>query len=587
MAKEKKTELSFGQLPYPKSVKKSPMAKLSWSGLNYRQTTDTGALALEKNISTNEAPYLTPSPRLAIFSNRYENPIGVFGFDNFLIVIYYENGIMKVDYIVSSEESDEEALYTGVIPEPEEGYDTDSQRCVVQFNSYRNVTDATEGSDGWISELNNGAYTKKLLIFPDKVSMDFYVEEDNFEITKLDSEVKIVTFDPWIEIVTEYNEETEEYEEIEKEHNEPPETANKSCYYQNSKTSQIYSYYYEYWNEEEKVYEEGWYLTVPPNFPDLKYATVHQSRLFGVDGGRIYASGFNDYANWNLDTASTYYESNAWCSASQSNTKADGEFTGITSYAGHVVAFKKDYTHELYNTKNPFRIQDIFAEGTIDNRSIQDVDGRLFFVSDDNVKVYTGSNPRIVSFNLNINRFRKAVSGTDGRNYYLFCRDENYVERFFVYDTYAEQWSERDIEGYEIISFAANKNGMYALLNNGYVYRVDTDNYNHEWYFETDFVTSQTINIKHINKLQMLVDIEDKEDTYLKLYLLYDGEIFNEDTTAVIYDSRQCNAKGKVPIRILTRQKAFYGMKLRAEGKGFVRIYELELFMSAGGDIHV
>ena len=122
--------------------------------------------------------------------------------------------------------------------------------------------------------------------------------------------------------------------------------------------------------------------------PDIKYATVHLSRVFGVDDSMVYASAFNDYTNWTVDTADEYNEANAWYTASQSNSKADGVFTGITTFQNHVVCFKKDFMHEIYNTKNPFRIQDIYAEGAIDIRSVCDVDGQLIFCSNDAVKVY-------------------------------------------------------------------------------------------------------------------------------------------------------------------------------------------------------
>ena len=195
------------------------------------------------------------------------------------------------------------------------------------------------------------------------------------------------------------------------------------------------------------------------------------SRLFGVDDNRIYASGFNNYANWNLDTIDGYNESNAWTSPAQSNTKSDGAFTGITTFQDHVICFKKDFMHEIYNNKNPFRMQDIYAEGTIDNRTIQDVDGNLIFVSADNVKMYTGSNPRIIGDNLNMTDFTYAVSGTDNRNYYLYCEDGKYTtisginipnKYLYVFDTVVGQWSERQV-AFRVLNFAHNKNGMFML----------------------------------------------------------------------------------------------------------------------------
>ena len=316
--------------------------------------------------------------------------------------------------------------------------------------------------------------------------------------------------------------------------------------------------------------------------PNIKYATVHLSRVFGVDDDRVYASGFNDYANWNLDTADEYNESNAWCSPAQSNVKADSKFTGITTFNNYVVCFKRNFMHELYNTKNPFRIQDVFAEGTIDNRTIQDVDGRLIFVSDDNVKIYTGSNPKIISYTLNIPKYESAFSGQDGRNYYLYVKNST-ESHFFVYDTMIGEWSERDAYGYgEIKGFANNSNGIYMHTATS-VYKLNTSNYtNQSWAFETDLMTNNTVDIKHIKKLQMLGDFADCD---LDVYILYDDEEFNANTSHKVYS--RTNLVGKKPIRVKPRNTAHYGIKLHFEGVGYAKLYELEIFAQQGGDLYV
>ncbi len=493
MAKKEENKLSFLQMPLPAGGKHYKMTKRSWVGLNYRQTIDTGALSMENNISTLGAPYLVPSQKRIPLADGYENPIGIFGFDDFLIVIYRVNTAIKVDYITVDINGGAEHIYTGVLQVTGATSEDEYPRCVVQFNVYDNPADPVSGN-----------YVKKLLIFPDKKSMDFEITEDGFTVNDLGSSI-----------------------------------------------------------------------------PDIKYATVHLSRLFGVDDGRVYASGYNDYANWELDTADDYNESNAWCSPAQSTTKASGNFTGITLYQNHIVCFKRDFMHEIYNTKNPFRIQDIYAEGAIDNRTIQNVDGKLIFVSEDDVKVYTGSNPRIIGYYLNMSQYVKAVSGTDNRCYYLYCEDGATNGRLFVYDTYTEQWSEQCISC-GVVGFAHNTNGMFMLCDDGTVYRMDTGVYDHQWSFETDLITSNTVDIKHLKKVQMLADIA--EGANFRLYILYDDEVFDENTSHLLYSS---TGHGQKAIRVKPRQSANYGMKIHVEGYGYVKLYEMELSVEAGGDLYV
>lgn len=492
MAKKKENELTYLQSPLPEGQKYYKSTKVSFSGLNKRQTLDTGALSYEKNISTVEAPYLIPSP----VPNRiktYTNLVDIFGFADFLVVLYTKDSKVYVDYV-----DDNGAFATGCLDEK----GNTEHRSIVQFNVYDTPTDVV-----------GGEYVKKLLIFPDKKSVDFEVERNYTTPTAL-------TF-------------------------------------ASLETDTL-------------------------KIPTLKYATVHLSRVFGVDDDRVYASGFNNYANWNLDTADEYNESNAWCSPAQSNVKADSKFTGITTYQNHVVCFKRNFMHEIYNTKNPFRIQDIYAEGTIDNRTIQDVDGRLIFVSDDNVKIYTGSNPKIISYYLNIPKYDKAISGQDGRNYYLYVESET-NKYFFVYDTMFDVWSERDVAEYgEIRGFANNSQGVYMATSSN-IYKLNTNDYEgQEWSFETDLTTNNTVDIKHIKKLQMFGDFIDCD---LDVYILYDDEVFKKDTSHKVYS--RTNLNGKKPIRVKPRNTAHYGYKLHFEGKGYAKLYELEIFTQQGGDLYV
>ena len=546
MAKKNENKLSYLQMPLPEGRKFYKMTKRSWSGLNYRQTIDTGALSMEKNISTLEAPYLVPSQKRTHISNKYGGPINLFGFGDFLLVVYQSGGQTFIDYIKLTSTGTQSVVYTSKLQSNPPAYANEPQRCIVQFNVYDTPTDTLTGK-----------YTKKLLIYPDCKSMDYDITTTNFKLLDLNADVAT------------YSNSTEPYL--------PSSTANKNKYYLNMYNNMVYK-----WVEDvEDSTKSAWKISVPPGGPKLKYAAVHMSRVFGVDDDRVYASGYNDYTNWNLDTVDAYNESNAWCSPAQSNTKAGGKFTGITNFQGHIVCFKRDYMHEIYNTKNPFRIQDIYAEGAIDQRTIQDVDGKLIFVSEDAVKIYTGSNPRIISHNLDIQQYEKAVSGTDGRCYYLYCEDVYENKRMLVYDTYTEQWSEQSVD-YPILGFAHVQQGMYMLCGDGYVYKLDTNNYNHDWSFETDLITNETVNIKHVKKIQMFADIA--EDANIKVYMLYGDEEFDENTSHLVYES---TGSGRKTIRVKPRKTASYGFKLHVEGYGYVKLYELELFMENGGDLYV
>lgn len=645
MAKKKnENTLKYLQMPLPSGGKYSKMTKVNFGGLNKRDTLDSGELSMEKNISTSEYPYLTPSMKPRDILNNYYNddegkgqrrvPIDMFGFEDYLLVFYRQGNALWVDRISGNKENNP-VIFTGRVKQFESNekallYDEEKiQRSIVQFNVYHQSIDIV-----------NGVYKKHILIFPDKVSMiaDFeesksdpttwsqeelkkksqlvmyyYFDEDDGAVYKYftietdndgtlfakrcgdarakwnNSDIQEGYFDltgmsvDIKEFENSVSEKDEDGNEYEPKFYPPPDTASHKYYYVNVSTEAKDKNIYKWVDDDVDSNNSGWKISVPPTMPDIKYATVHVSRLFGVSDDCVYASGFNDYTNWALDTIDEYNESNAWQSKTQSNTKADGNFTGITNFQGHVVCFKRDFMHEIYNTKNPFRIQDVYAEGTIDNRTIQDVDGKLIFVSDDGVKIYTGSNPRVIDYKLNMKRYDYAVAGTDNRNYYLYCEKYGSKDGYYlyVYDTYTEMWSEQSIDK-PVINFAHSTDGMYMLCNDGNIYKLDSEQYGHEWCFETELITNRTVNIKHIKKLQMLVDVGSSAN--LKVYILYDDEIFDENKSHLVYSS---NKVGKYPIRVKPRQTANYGFKLHVEGKGYVKIYELEMFVEAGGDMYV
>ena len=494
---KKKTEFTYLQMPLPEGIGGKRSVRVDWSGLNKRHIIDTGELSREENISTQNAPYLTPSAkRKKVFADiSLEKPIKLCGFDDFLLCL------CEVDGRVGAVRINKDGTYIKESFPTEDNYadDFESARSIVAMNVFEGENALT------------GRYIKKLIVFPDKVTMDFDGKDLNCAIIP-DEEM-----------------------------------------------------------------------------PDIRYATVHLSRLYGVAGSgkgepdRICVSGFNDYTNWNVDTDDDFSEAHAWVSAAQSDVRASGAFTGITTYLNSVVAFKNDYMHEIVGSSNPFRINDVFSEGAISNDSITEVDGALFFVSDDAVKVYTGGNPRIMSYKLGIDKFKYAASGEDGHGQlYLYCEDENDKKHLFVYNTLVGEWAEEAIDE-RVISFARNKTGFYMMSESG-IYRIDTKDYEgQKWLAETDIGLGKSVDIKHISKVQLLCDID--AGSSLKVSLVYD-EGSGGEREEVIFERKNSSKKIRAAIRIVPRKTAHWGARLRIEGVGYACIYQAEITVTSGGELY-
>jgi hypothetical protein len=452
-----------------------------------------------------------------------------------------------------------------------------AQRTLLKFNVFTSNINVV-----------GGEYVKRLLLLPDGISFDYDFEssvDDNGEV-------------PFSRMLLTNTKEFdgESAEEI-------PETANKGYFYVSKANKMVYAY------DEE---QEKWIKTSIPAFPKLDYACVHLSRLFGVDKFKVYASGYNDYANWALDTVSSYAEANAWVSSAQSNTKADSDFSGIVNYNGHVVCFKKKFMHEIYNNTNPFRVVDIYADGCIDNRSIQEVNGKLFFASDDGIKVYTGSVPGSVSEPLAIGDIRYAVSGTDGRKYYVYTKN-NQKDGLFVFDTDVGLWSEvtsslftrdpivgfanlgkdvycMDSAGYIFKLFVSGANNAYdiksetaATETNG-KYGIETiDNVPRTVRFRTELVTSGSLDTKHIRKLSVLHKaVEKNEPSGIGVKVFVDGNEFEAEDRSV--NGYGYGEYGIVRFKPRFKGHNLFGVEISDFYNDEVQSFEVEL--ETGGDAY-
>lgn len=462
--------------------------QVQWSGLNRAAYIDTGTLTDVSGVTMKALPYLESDN---VFADKYgyegKKIINLAGIGDALLVVYNDGSAVMLDVFYPADAASPSA--TGVIKA--DAPDDCEYRSIVQFNVYKTPTNPIDGE-----------FDRKILIFPDKLSMDFV---------------------------------TGTFGSIE------------------------FSY-------------------LGDAYPDIRLAAVQDSRLFGVDDARIYASGANDYANWELDTATDYSSAHAWCSPTQADSRADGSFTAITSYGGHIVAFKEDFTHELYNNKNPFYLQELFGFGAVDQRTVHEVGGRLLFVSRDGVVSYGGGSPQIIDSALCIDSYDKAVCGAHQGVYYLSVRDLNGFVTTYTYNTENGQWSIFDTGNVLPDGYCSVGGRLYRAVG-GAVYVLDTENCG-DWFFDTDIKTGGTLDVKSLTRALILVSMA--PNSAFNVSLLYgDGmakRIYsheNGDTT----DTMRC-------VRLTADNNMRHCHRLRLHGRGYVRVHNMELVYRTGGRLY-
>lgn len=477
----------------PSAESRYSILRFGWGGINRTNTIDSGQLSDCSGIDV-DPPKITAVRKFKQYAN-YSEPIGVFGFDDFLLVLYRDAGKIKVDWRCGND------VKTGIIGNAN-GNDSDfTKRSVVQFNVAVNTENIVASS-----------FDRKLLIFPDRVSMDFRPASSSFPVSSLGG-----------------------------------------------------------------------------TYPELLMASVYGSRVFGVDENLVYASSYNDYANWNLDTADETSSANAWVSMSQSNVKADGAFTGIYTYDNHVVLFKKDFMQLVYNNKNPFRIVDVGSYGADNQYAIAEANGVLYFASRDAVYAFGGGTPKDVSISLALPDYTGAVLG--GYKDSLYCQIGN-----TLYRLKNGIWSGSDVDN-AVIQFASNDNGLYGLLANGNIVVVrsadeaemdvdsadgsfNADDYG-DWWFETDLMFAGRLGVRRAKKITLLAEIW--KGSNVSAYLLKDGEKFDPATSQrVLYSDKS----GLQELRGMLRGFGAFCHRLRICGHGKAIIHGAELMISWGGDVY-
>lgn len=335
---------------------------------------------------------------------------------------------------------------------------------------------------------------------------------------------------------------------------------------------------------------EGAYLG--DTYPGIHLATVYGSRVFGVDENLVYASAHNDYADWNLDTADDISDAHAWVSMSQSNAKADGEFTAIATYDNHVVLFKRDFMQLVYSNKNPFRIVDVGAYGCDNAYAVAETDGVLYFASPSAVYAFTGGAPKNISEKLDIKNYSGAVLGAWNGFLYLYCGDNLYRYADGVWSCIGQP-----AVGYK--QFASCDWGIAALDNIGRIVIIDwvrdgsgdiPDSWvpsyggenKPEWWFETDLMAVGKLDVRRVKKVSVLCDAD--PGASVAVYLLKEDEVFEPETSQLIGHT---SGDGLVMLRALTRMTSAYMHRLRFVGRGRVKIYATEIQIAWGGDVYV
>lgn len=639
MAKKQENTRRYLSAYIPEESKKYKSSRINWGGLNLKNIYNSGEMSFADGVNVSDLPYVDTQKKFEELSGswtqKYKNDtiLGFYIFDggedkgNVYVVVYSKesdtiepsqsigSSIVAVDLIYEKFKlygvivnannqyltndglkqtfnyytltynieqypyNDDYTKYmvNGVVKTKDTAqaaYDefeksaigTKTVRTIKEFNVYNSTVDPV-GTDT----------TKKILVFPDKVSIPdidgflWYWSDPNKE--------------------TELIPDTKYFDDLG--------VSENRIYYNftgspgNYIVKNVFFYAYIY-NENKEKYEWKWQSTENTNkalaylgdaFPNIKYACVNNQRLYGVDDVRVYVSGYNNYADFALDTADSDYSTaaGAWAVTTQASASRGGTFTAIVGFGEEAIAFKDNYMYRITGTTNPFRLRELCAVGCVDARSICELDGRLYFASQNAIYAYRDGylpTPISTSIEPEIRNVQSAVGYIEDNRYHVIINNKEYI-----YDTLNGKWT-MNHNADSIVAYAYKSDTIADEVNkpDELVFATDTgflkqsDSYLDEWSFQTDFVNNFTSDLKKPHKLQLMYEIDPKASMRITLS--------DESSEALIYSCTNGESMRRINCaRVLLRCDDLVNYSIKISGSGYVKLHAMEIIYEAGGEL--
>lgn len=324
--------------------------------------------------------------------------------------------------------------------------------------------------------------------------------------------------------------------------------------------------------------------------PDMEFIIEESNRLwgchYGPDGNgntlnEIYACKLGDFRNWRV------YQGISTDSYTVS-IGSDGPFTGAIAYSGMPMFFKKNCVHKIYGNKpSNYQVMTTQMHGVQagSDKSLVNVDGTIFYLSDFGIEAFDGSLPQRISQALGERKMSGGIAGAIGGKYYI-CVTEDEEKHLYVYDTRRGIWLEESTE--DIKAFANMAGDLYMMQD----HRLDTVLGSAgrteglvSWWAETGMIGWEQHNKsvmgaaddKYITRYQLraIMPVGSK----MKCALQYNGDGDWREKLSVQNEWSET----KTLLMPVYPHRCDY-MRMRIEGTGEIKLHSITRTLSGGGD---
>lgn len=228
-------------------------------------------------------------------------------------------------------------------------------------------------------------------------------------------------------------------------------------------------------------------ITIKRQMADLSYICSLNNRVWGVHENTIRCSKQGDCSQWFDFTADSYGTLPSSCFSTEVDTR--GNFTAIVPYGGAVVAFKENCLHKIYGTDpESYTLSTLECNGVKEGcaNTVAVLKGVVYYMGIDGVYAYRGGMPTLVSKKLDLTGVEIICANTDGKNYYLVCKEGD-ISFMYVYYPECQSWHKEQISentGFMVSSgskiYSACKENIISLTEEGSSEKIN-------WSFSLEF----------------------------------------------------------------------------------------------------
>ncbi|RKJ79174.1 hypothetical protein D7X33_08505 [Butyricicoccus sp. 1XD8-22] len=298
--------------------------------------------------------------------------------------------------------------------------------------------------------------------------------------------------------------------------------------------------------------------------PDLDHVCEKDNRLWGVYGSHICCCKLGDGFNWNVFNALA-------TDAYDVTVGSDGEFTGIAAFASYVLAFKETCVHKLYGTKPAnYTVNTAYISGVQEGcaDTLQIYNNVLYYLSRDGVMAYGGGTPEPVGAQLN-RSYTRACAGMHGAKYYL-CGVRDDGAEILVYDTGKNLWARED--GTEAAGFSSGGGALWLLGADGALWECGTED-PVEW--EAVFGPFERVSSAKQKGGRMDLILTGEKGAVLEVSTKSDGGAWRRAWSGAVLREDRTVRVPFLPVR-------GHGFRVRLRGKGRATLHSINLRFRAG-----